>query len=128
MKAPGPVAGSLGGAWQLRAACGEEDPELFYPEFRSERDELEREALLVCALCPVRAQCLSDELRYGELEQWGTRGGMTESDRRDLLRAQRRRVAVGVQGPAVADGPNGRRPSTAPAQRTALSQRQAVPA
>jgi len=79
--------------WWAQAECLEEDPELFYPAHRKEREELEREALLVCGMCPVRVECLQDELRHGEANQHGTRGGMTEGERRALLRSQRRAIA-----------------------------------
>lgn len=76
--------------WRDIAACLEEDPELFYPVFEGEREPLEREALLVCGVCPVTALCLRDELRHGEVHQFGTRGGMSEDARRALLRRARR--------------------------------------
>src|SRR6186997_689474 len=65
--------------WALRAACREEQPdELFV------RGAEQNKAKQVCAGCPVRTECLAEALD-NQIE-WGVWGGMTERERRALLR------------------------------------------
>lgn len=73
--------------WRLRAACRDEDPELFFPlsEVGPGARQVER-AKAVCAHCPVRAECLGYALDNG-LEH-GVFGGTTESERRALRRTR----------------------------------------
>lgn len=65
--------------WRARGACRSHDPDrLFVP------GAAQREAKTVCNPCPVRAQCLAEALdRRIEFGIWG---GMTERERRALLR------------------------------------------
>lgn len=71
--------------WQHRAACRDEDPELFFPvsEMGPGARQVEK-AKSVCARCPVRSECLNYALRNGL--NHGIFGGMTESERRALAR------------------------------------------
>lgn len=74
--------------WRHRAACRDEDPELFFPV--SEVGPGARQvtqAKAVCARCPVRAECLDNALRNGLND--GIFGGMTERERRELVRRDR---------------------------------------
>jgi WhiB family transcriptional regulator, redox-sensing transcriptional regulator len=72
--------------WDILAACRDEDPELFFPVgTRGPALQQEAEAKAVCARCPVRARCLQDALEIGD--DHGVRGGMTERERRALIRA-----------------------------------------
>lgn len=74
------------GDWRHRAACRDEDPELFFPI--GESGPALRQAgaaLAVCARCPVRSECLTDAIEKGDL--YGVRGGLTERE----LRAEHRR-------------------------------------
>ena len=74
--------------WRHRAACRDEDPELFFP--LSEIGPGARQtaqAKAVCARCPVRAECLDYALDNG-LDH-GIYGGVTESERRTLRRTAR---------------------------------------
>lgn len=67
--------------WRHRAACRDEDPELFFPV--SETGPGAREtarAKAVCARCPVRAKCLDYAFENG-LDH-GIFGGLTERERR----------------------------------------------
>lgn len=67
-----------GSGWRTRAACRHEPDRLFV------RGAAQREAKVVCDPCPVRAQCLAEALdRRIEFGVWG---GMTERERRALLR------------------------------------------
>ena len=65
--------------WTTRAACKGTDPdELFIQGAAQNR------AKLICRGCPVRTECLADALDNGI--EFGVWGGMTERERRALLR------------------------------------------
>ena len=65
--------------WTAAAACGSADPdELFVTGAAQNR------AKLVCQGCLVRTECLSDAL--DNRVEFGVWGGMTERERRALLR------------------------------------------
>lgn len=66
--------------WQQQAACGGMDPGLFFPE----RGESVEAAKAVCALCPVRQECLDFALVSRETH--GIWGGLSERERRRLRR------------------------------------------
>ena len=73
--------------WRERAACRDEDPELFFP--LSDQGPGARqadEAKAVCARCPVRERCLEYALDNG-LDH-GIFGGLTETERRALRRSR----------------------------------------
>ena len=72
-------------AWHARAACRGLGPEIFYPGL----GESVNPAMAICALCPVRPECL----RYGlvhsvQLGIWGGTSGRT-----------RRKIASRNKGP-----------------------------
>jgi WhiB family redox-sensing transcriptional regulator len=75
--------------WRHRAACRDQDPELFFPvsDIGPGARQAER-AKAVCARCPVRAQCLEYALDNG-LDH-GIYGGTSESERRMLRRTVRK--------------------------------------
>jgi WhiB family transcriptional regulator, redox-sensing transcriptional regulator len=65
--------------WTARAACKGTDPdELFVQGAAQNR------AKLICRGCPVRTECLADAL--DNRIEFGVWGGMTERERRALLR------------------------------------------
>src|SRR6187200_3698440 len=65
--------------WAPAAACRQAAPdELFV------RGAEQNKAKLVCSGCPVRTECLAEALD-NQIE-WGVWGGMTERERRALLR------------------------------------------
>src|ERR1700745_240571 len=65
--------------WTTRAACKGTDPdELFVQGAAQNR------AKLICRGCPARTECLADALDNGI--EFGVWGGMTERERRALLR------------------------------------------
>jgi WhiB family redox-sensing transcriptional regulator len=65
--------------WRENSACGSSDADdLFADSAR------QRQAKAVCAGCPVRTECLAEAL--DERIEFGVWGGMTERDRRALLR------------------------------------------
>lgn len=71
--------------WRHRAACRDEDPELFFPVSDIGPGARQvAEAKAVCARCPVRAQCL-DYAMTNRLTD-GIFGGATEAERRELSR------------------------------------------
>ena len=73
------------GEWRRRAACRDGDPDRLFV-----RGAAQREAKLVCFGCPVRTECLAEALDHRI--EFGVWGGMTERERRALLR---RRPEVG---------------------------------
>lgn len=81
--------------WRSRAACMDEDPELFFPiGTTGPAVEQVREAKKVCATCEVREPCL--EFALASNQDSGVWGGLTEDERRSLKRQrqrQRRRMA-----------------------------------
>jgi WhiB family redox-sensing transcriptional regulator len=72
--------------WHAHAACIGEVSSVFYPPMRSEprRTKRSREARAkaVCALCPVRSECLAHALDNDE--RYGIWGGLTDRERRAL--------------------------------------------
>ena len=65
--------------WTIAAGCRGMDPdELFVQGAAQNR------AKVVCATCPVRTECLADAL--DNRVEYGVWGGMTERERRALLR------------------------------------------
>jgi WhiB family redox-sensing transcriptional regulator len=71
--------------WRHRAACRDEDPELFFPIGNSGPALLQIEdAKDVCRRCDVIDQCLQWALESGQ--DVGVWGGMSEDERRALKR------------------------------------------
>jgi len=65
--------------WTLRAACAKRSPDELFVQGAAQRQARE-----VCFACPVRLECLVDAL--DNRIQYGVWGGMTERERRALLR------------------------------------------
>jgi WhiB family redox-sensing transcriptional regulator len=65
--------------WRVNASCRDEDPDGLFV-----RGKEQRKAKMVCIACPVRTECLAEALD-GRIE-FGVWGGMTERERRALLR------------------------------------------
>ncbi len=72
--------------WRKRAGCKGLDVELFYPAPEDESEA--NEAKAICAQCPVRQACLEYALAHRERE--GVWGGMTERERRRIVRQRRK--------------------------------------
>ena len=70
--------------WAKDGACRGSDPETFYPRSNDNYDAAP--ALVICGMCPVRAECLDYALRVHE--DHGIWGGTTARERR------RRRAAL----------------------------------
>ncbi|MFJ4007746.1 WhiB family transcriptional regulator [Streptomyces sp. NPDC090023] len=90
-----PYAGAITADFvtQPRAACRDEDPELFFPIGETGPALLqEEEAKAVCRRCPLMESCLQDALKRNE---YGVFGGLSAKERRSLKRrAARNRAAV----------------------------------
>lgn len=65
--------------WVTKAACQQQDPDALFV-----RGAQQQTAKVVCQKCPVVAECLADALDSGI--EFGVWGGMTERERRALLR------------------------------------------
>ena len=89
---PGPVADLW--EWQLKGACREADPTLFFhPEgergpARRNRDSA---AKAICASCPVMLECREHALAVRE--PYGVWGGTTESERDNPVLPEHRKSA-----------------------------------
>jgi len=92
--------GQVGGDWRSRGACLDVDPELFFPVGSTGAAAAQIEdAKRVCRRCVVVGVCLAWAL--GSREDFGVWGGLSEEERRAVLRreAQARRgvrVRAGV--------------------------------
>jgi WhiB family redox-sensing transcriptional regulator len=71
--------------WRKRAACKDEDPELFFPigDVGPAVAQIDK-AKAVCRRCPVVDECLNWALTMGEDD--GVWGGMSEDERRAVRR------------------------------------------
>lgn len=108
--------------WESRPCLGTGDvlwfgpPEGDWAEKASEpadaRRRREVEGKRICAGCSFVGFCLSSELERPITHQWGTRGGMTQEERRELIRL-RMRAAIGarrrIEGTARSEQPKARR-------------------
>ncbi len=85
---PGPAAADWD--WQLDGACRGMDVEIFFHpdgERGPARSGRESAAKAVCAGCPVIRECARHALRARE--PYGIWGGLSESDRQDILAGRR---------------------------------------
>ena len=73
--------------WMEKAACQEEDPELFYGEKGKFSNPRTMEALRVCRMCPVKTDCLKWAIETGDGH--GILGGMTPAQRSRYRREMR---------------------------------------
>lgn len=67
--------------WATQGQCSTQDPDALFVEGKEQRV-----AKAVCKGCPVIAECLADAL--DNRTPFGVWGGMTERERRALLRAR----------------------------------------
>jgi WhiB family redox-sensing transcriptional regulator len=75
-----------------RAACVDEDPELFFPIGDTGPALLQiEEAKAVCRRCPLMESCLQGALDRNESGVWG---GLSEKERRSLKRRAARKHAA----------------------------------
>lgn len=72
-------------AWQSRARCaGAPDPGVWFPERGADVGEAKK----ICALCPVKAECLRYALEHRI--QYGIWGGASERQRRRMVKPPRK--------------------------------------
>ena len=74
--------------WMDAALCAEVDPDLHFPE----KGGGVKDAKKVCMACEVRVECLDYALDHGE--KHGIWGGLSERQRREILRGRGRRLQV----------------------------------
>lgn len=80
--------------WQSEGACRGLDTEMFFhPENERGPRRANREAAAkaVCARCPVMAECAAHALRVRE--PYGIWGGLSESEREEILSGRRTAAA-----------------------------------
>ncbi|MBM7783501.1 WhiB family transcriptional regulator [Tenggerimyces flavus] len=65
--------------WVRQAACTAGEPDRLFVQGAAQHD-----AKTVCMGCPVRTECLAEAL--DNRMEWGVWGGMTERERRAILR------------------------------------------
>lgn len=63
-------------AWRDRAACTGQDVETFFPRQGTHQPAVDRVIATWCAPCPVRVDCLADELAHPPTRRGGVRGGV----------------------------------------------------
>ena len=83
-------------SWHDEAMCRDTDQSLFFPEegdCRSGEFSIYAKARLICAECPVIAECLDHALVTRELV--GVWGGKSERERRRLRFERRQRLEPG---------------------------------
>lgn len=66
--------------WTEQALCTQTDPDAFYPE----KGESTTDAKKVCLACEVRTECLEEAI--ATKERYGVWGGMSERERRTLIK------------------------------------------
>jgi WhiB family transcriptional regulator, redox-sensing transcriptional regulator len=80
--------------WQLEAACRQVDTSLFYSpegERGPRKERREAAAKQICGACKVRELCAA--YAVATREPYGTWGGLSEQDRRELVRRVDPRLA-----------------------------------
>ncbi|HXV91829.1 MAG TPA: WhiB family transcriptional regulator [Pseudonocardia sp.] len=88
--------------WQLQGACrGMDSGFFFHPEGERGPARANREARAkqVCRTCPVIDQCRRHALSVQE--PYGVWGGLSESERDDIIRGRSRRLRIGGSMPGV---------------------------
>ena len=80
------VSGPMAQNWRSIGLCRGSDTLVFYPP--SDEDSLAEEAKTICGMCAVRQPCL--EFALATREKHGVWGGLTERERRRMLRQRRR--------------------------------------
>jgi WhiB family redox-sensing transcriptional regulator len=94
--------------WAVDAACRNSDPDALFVQGAAQN-----QAKVVCRACPVRVACLADAL--DNRVEFGVWGGMTERERRALLRRRPNVTSWGRLLEAAARDQKCPRPATAAA-------------
>ncbi len=82
--------------WAARALCAGVDPEAFFPP----GDDAATEARAICAVCPVRGQCLAYAVTADE--PFGIWGGLDPRQRHTVRRRLERRGSCPLPGSGTA--------------------------
>ena len=88
-KLPAPIIENY--EWRLLGACNGVDPEVFFLPYgvrTSTKEKLIQEAKKICATCPVITECRNFALETEEI--YGVWGGLSEDERIDIIRKNRR--------------------------------------
>jgi len=94
-----PGAAEARAAWVAQAKCRGVDPEQLFV-----RGAAQRAATAICRPCPVRRECLADALDHRVA--FGVWGGLTERERRALLRTRPDVTSWSAHLQAVRAGPS----------------------
>lgn len=78
--------------WQDRGACANQDSAAWF--VRSEGSRFGEPAKQICAVCPVRRDCLAASLVFGE--RFGIWGGLDRHQRHALSQRLRRGATLGT--------------------------------
>jgi len=91
--------------WRANGACGSHDePDLWYAgQNGTEARAQTYEAQAICRGCPVLEECAEQAL--DRREPWGVWGGLTEGERRNILRQRGRGTGRKKAAPAPAKTP-----------------------
>jgi WhiB family redox-sensing transcriptional regulator len=84
------------------AVCAQTFPDVFFPSSGDGGYEMKREALAVCAVCPVKAECLQYAL--DNALDYGIYGGLTAQERKALDRPPKQRSELTLLGCGTAAG------------------------
>ena len=76
-----PTGPDLALDWQQQALCAQTDPDEFFPEKGGSTKQAKR----MCGRCDVKDRCL--EYALDNNERFGVWGGLSERERRRLMRA-----------------------------------------
>lgn len=68
--------------WMERAACSRVDAELWFPE----KGQSTKDAKAICRTCPVQRECA--EMALANRERFGIFGGLSERERRKLIKKE----------------------------------------
>ncbi|OZM80047.1 WhiB family transcriptional regulator [Pseudonocardia sp. MH-G8] len=85
-----PTNQPAGSRWRQRAACRDNDPDLFFPTAAPGTPAHDRQAApakKVCRRCPVTADCLAEA--FARIPN-GVAGGLTEHEREQARRGGRK--------------------------------------
>lgn len=96
--------------WFSQAACREDDPDALFVQGAAQN-----RAKQVCGGCPVRVECLADAL--DNRIEFGVWGGMTERERRALLRRRPEVTSWASLLESAREHYQGDKTQTAPARR-----------
>jgi hypothetical protein len=108
--------------WRSQAACLGMDTAIWFPEDGQRNDQ----AKAICDGCPVEAECLAGAVERHEGA--GIFGGLTETERRPLIRARFGAMPQRARRPRPRKGPPNRHDSTGPGpQAMELPQAMEVP-